>query len=84
VKSFNGGGVLDIVQVFPDGRRVTLGTAQSKVQNKDVNATYLFDLSRVTTVAELVNTTLLLTSRDVDAGKAASVKVDSAQIVFRY
>jgi hypothetical protein len=84
VKSFNQGGVLDVVQVFPDGRRVTLGAAQSAVQNKDVNAIFYFNLSRVTTVAELVNTTLVLTVRDVDAGKAAIVKVDSAEIIFGY
>jgi hypothetical protein len=84
VKSFNQGGVLDVVQVFPNGRRLTLGTAQSVVQNKDVNAIFTFNLSRVTTVAELVNTTLVLTVRDVDAGKAAIVKVDSAEIIFGY
>jgi hypothetical protein len=84
VKSFNEGGVLDVVQVFPDGRRLTLGTAQSVVQNKDVNAIFYFNLSRVTTVAELVNTTLVLTVRDVNADKAASVKVDSAEIIFGF
>jgi hypothetical protein len=84
VKSFNDGGVLDVVQVFPDGRRLRLGAAQSAVQNKDVNAIFYFNLSRVTTIAELVNTTLILTTRDVDGGKIAMVKVDSAEIIFRY
>jgi len=84
VKSFNEGGVLDVVQVFPDGRRLKLGTAQSAVQNKDANAIFYFNLSRVTTVAELVNMTLVLTVRDVDAGKAALVKVDSTEIIFGY
>lgn len=84
VKSFNDGGVLDVVQVFPDGRRLKLGTLQSAVQNKDVNKTYLLNLSRVTTVAEMVNATIVLTVRDVNGGKPASVKIDSAEIVFGY
>lgn len=84
VKSFNEGGVLDVVQVFPDGRRITLGTLRSTVQNKDVNKLYLLNLSRVTTVAELVNTTIVLSVRDLDGRKPASVKVDSAEIIFRY
>lgn len=84
VKSFNQGGVLDVVQVFPDGRRVTLGTLRLTVQNKDVNRVYLFNLSRVTTVAELVSTNIVLTVRDLNGGKPASAKVDSAEIFFRY
>ncbi|MCX7670054.1 MAG: hypothetical protein N2439_08275, partial [Anaerolineae bacterium] len=84
VKSFNEGGVLDVVQVFPDGRRLKLGTLQSAVQNRDVNKTYQLNLSRVTTVAEAVNATIILTVRDVNGGKPASVKIDSAELVFGY
>lgn len=84
VKSFNNGGALDIVQVFPDGRRVPLGTFRSTVQNRDVNKIYLLNLSRVITIAELVNTNIVLSVRDIDGNKPASVKVDSAEIVFRY
>ncbi|MGC8780123.1 MAG: SdrD B-like domain-containing protein [Anaerolineae bacterium] len=84
VKSFNEGGVLDVIQVFPDGRRLKLGTLQSAVQNRDVNKTYQLSLSRVATLAEMVNATIVLTVRDVNGGKPASVKVDSAEIVFGY
>jgi hypothetical protein len=84
VKSFNEGGVLDVVQVFPDGRRLKLGTLQSAVQNRDVNKVYQLDLARVTTVAEMVNATIVLTVRDVNGGKPASVKLDSAEIIFGY
>lgn len=84
VKSFNEGGVLDAFQVFPDGRRLRLGTIQSAVQNRDVNKVYQLDLARVTTVAEMINATIVLTVRDVNGGKPASIKLDSAEIVFGY
>ena len=46
VKVFMDGGVLDVVQVLPDGSTVLLGTVVPPVWNKDVNATYTFDLPR--------------------------------------
>ncbi len=84
VKSFNQGAALDVIQVFPDGRSLKLGTLRSTVQNRDVNRAFVLNLARIATVAELANTTVVLTTRDVDGGKPATVKIDSAEIVFSY
>ena len=58
------GGVLDVVQVLPDGD-VLLGTVVPPVWNKDVNATYLFDLRGVSTAVELISSEIRLVTRDV-------------------
>ncbi len=84
VKSFNQGGTLEVTQRFPDGRSIKLGTLRSNIQNRDVNRVFLLNLSRITTIAELTQTTLILTVRDIDGGKPASVKIDSTEISFSY
>jgi hypothetical protein len=83
-KSFQDGGVLEVVQRLPDGRQITLGTAQPLVWNKDVNATFVYYLFGVSTVGDLVNAELDLYARDIDGGKPGRVKVDSAEVIFQY
>ena len=85
VKVFMDGGVLDVVQVLPDGRTQLLGTVVPPVWNKDVNATYLFDLRGVSTAVELISSEIRLITRDVNSGgKAGRSKIDSAELVFTY
>ncbi len=85
VKTFMDGGVLDVVQVLPDGSIVVLGTVVPPVWNKDIKTTYTFDLRGVSTAVELISSEIRLVTRDITAGgKAARTKIDSAELVFKY
>ena len=85
VKVFMDGGVLDVFQVRSDGSTELLDTAVPTVWNKDVNAIYTFDLRGVSTAEELVSTEIRLVARDASAGgKQAKVRVDSAELTFKY
>ena len=85
VKVFFDGGVLDIVQVLPDGSTAVLGTAVPPVWNKDVNATYTLRPARVSTAVELISTEIRLVTRDIVAdGKPGRARIDSAELTFKY
>lgn len=91
VKVFMDGGVLDVYQVQKSQQGTVidllpLGTIVPSVWNKDVNATYTFDLlGGISTAVELTGTEFRLVTRDVSAGgKTARVKVDSADVTFKY
>ena len=85
IKTFIDGGVLDVVQKLPNGSTVLLGTIVHPVWNKDVNATYTLDLRGMSTAAELTSTEIRLVVRDISAdGKPARVRIDSAELVFKY
>jgi hypothetical protein len=82
VKVFMDGGVLEVVRVS-DGR--ILGTIVPPVWNKDINATYTLAVSPMSLVSELVSTEIQLFTRDnVPGGKPARVRIDSAELVFKY
>ena len=91
VKVFMDGGVLDVYQVQKSQQGTVsdlllLGKIVPSVWNKDVNATYTFDLlGGISTAVELTGTEIRLVTRDVSAGgKTARVKVDSADVTFKY
>ena len=84
VNTFYNGGVLDAFQKFPNGDLVSLGTIVPPFWNKDVKTDYTFDLWRVSTLSDLVSTEIRLVARDNDAGTAAHIKIDAAEMVFDY
>lgn len=84
VNTFYNGGVLDAFQKLPTGELVSLGTIVPPFWNKDVKTDYTFDLWRVSTLSDLVSTEIRLVARDSDAGTAAHIKIDAAEMVFDY
>jgi hypothetical protein len=84
VNAFYNGGVLDAFQKLPNGDLVSLGTIVPPFWNKDVKTDYTFDLWRVNNLSDLVSTEIRLVTRDSDAGTAAHIKIDAAEIVFDY
>lgn len=86
VKRFDNGGVLEVMQVLPDGRELSLGFAVPDRWNKDVNAIYMFHLRDVATVDDMINAQLRLYVRDpdLDGGPKEHIRVDSVELVFRY
>ena len=79
------GGVLDVVQVLPDGRTQLLGTVVPPVWNKDVNATYLFDLRGVSDSRRVDQLRDPADHAQCDSGgKVGRSKIDSAELVFTY
>ena len=84
VNIFYNGGVLDAFQKLPNGDLVSLGTIVPPFWNKDVKTDYTFDLWRVSTLSDLVSTEIRLYTRDSDAGTAAHIKIDAAEMVFDY
>ncbi|MBX7233288.1 MAG: hypothetical protein K1X65_02815 [Caldilineales bacterium] len=84
VQRFDEGGVLEIIQRLSDGREASLGVITPSIWNKDVKATYLLDLWRVASLSDLAGTEVRINVLDVNAGKRAHVKVDSAEVIFGY
>lgn len=84
VQRFDEGGVLEIIQRLSDGREASLGVITPSIWNKDVKATYLLDLWRVASLSDLAGTEVRVNVLDVNAGKRAHVKVDSAEVIFGY
>ncbi len=84
VQRFDEGGVLEVIQRLSDGREVSLAVITPPVWNKDVKATYIFDLWRVASLSELAGTEVRLNTLDVNAGKRAHIKIDSAEVIFSY
>lgn len=84
VQRFDEGGVLEIIQRLSDGREASLGVITPPIWNKDVKATYLLDLWRVASLSDLAGTEVRVNVFDVNGGKRAHVKVDSAEVIFGY
>lgn len=86
VKRFDNGGILEVMQVLPDGSEISLGYAVPARWNKDVNATFTFHLRDLPILNDLVNVQVRLYVRDPDndGGPAEHARVDSAELVFTY
>jgi hypothetical protein len=87
VIAFYDDAVLEARQMLPDGREVSLGMAVPTIWNKDIKATYTFDLWRMSTVAQLVSADLRLYVFNRNSGtvtKREHIKIDSAKLIFAY
>ncbi len=86
VQSFYNGGVLEVKQKLPDGSLVSLGVLVPTVWNKDIKATYMLDVWRVSTLSDLVSTEfrLYVVDPDNDNGPEEHIKVDAVEMSFSY
>jgi hypothetical protein len=84
VQTFYDGALLEVWQRLADGSEVSLGVVTPPFWNRDVRATYVFDLWRVSAVADLADTEVRLYVLDRDGRHKAHIKVDMAEVVFRY
>ncbi|MCS7039664.1 MAG: hypothetical protein NZP34_08680 [Caldilineales bacterium] len=84
VQTFYDGALLEVRQRLADGGEVSLGVVTPAFWNKDIRATYTFDLWRVSSAADLAGTEVRLYVLDRDGRHKAHIKVDMAEVVFRY
>lgn len=86
VQAFYEGGILEVLQVLPNGSELSLGQAVPTKWNKDVNTTFTFNVGWAGTVGGLVSTEFRLVVRDPDGdgGHIERAKVDEVELRFDY
>ena len=88
VQSSFSGGVIEVWQAAanPNASPVLLGLAASESWNRELSMLYTFDIRQVPTMGDLMSTEFVLYARDGSQldGRIRRVKLDSAELRFRY